>query len=282
MEFVERVRSSIIVIGALLVFSLSTLLLPPTAPAEGRFVSSNASSMGSFGGIHYVQYDGVFEGVTSTGAYRVPFRISAPRVSKDGNRTIVVEPPHGIAGLGVLELYLGREFLLGRGFSHAAVGYSTTASPDGGDQRILDPSAPGTFINGGFDDDGGRTDDEIIVDFAGALAADPSAAAVLGRIERRYLAGFSDSAMPALRIIALEHFNPVGHLVVLVRVVLVVHRHPEDLAGVRQWCRIDGAANPAGAVDRRMHGRVGQHGEHRLRCGVDRRGRGHLLVGHAR
>ena len=38
------------------------------------------------------------------------------------------------------------------------------------DQRILDPTVPGTYIDGGVADGNGRTDDEIIADFARALA----------------------------------------------------------------------------------------------------------------
>jgi hypothetical protein len=57
---------------------------------------------------------------------------------------VVVEPPHFATGLGTLELQLGRKLLLGRRFTHAGVGYSTTSFGPGLDRRILDPSVPGT------------------------------------------------------------------------------------------------------------------------------------------
>ena len=60
---------------------------------------------------------------------------------------------------------------------------------------------PGVFINGGVLDNGGRTDDEIIVDFAHALAVDNTAQQMLGDVHRRYVAGFSDSSSPVLRLI---------------------------------------------------------------------------------
>ena len=190
--------------GALRAFvalAAAALLLPSPASANGRLARPGATPVGSFGGIEYVQYDGIFEGQSSTGAYRVPYRITAPKESKRGNRTVVVEPPHFATGLGALDVGLGRGFLLARGFAHAGVGYSTTTGGPGFDLRILDPTVPGVFINGGFDDEGGRTDDEIIVDFGRALTSDPVARSMLGRVDRRYVTGFSDSSEPVLRIV---------------------------------------------------------------------------------
>jgi hypothetical protein len=74
----------------------------------------------------------------------VPYRISAPENLSVANRTVVVEPPHGAAGLGALSVYLRRDFLFSRGFVHAGIGWSTLGT------RILDPSVPDTFIEGGF------------------------------------------------------------------------------------------------------------------------------------
>jgi len=67
--------------------------------------------------------------------------------------------------------------------------------------RILDPSVPGTFIEGGFEDSGGRTDPEIIVDFARALAMDQEAKSMLGRVARRYVTGLSDSSYPVMDLV---------------------------------------------------------------------------------
>ncbi len=175
---------------------------PAYAAAEDQLEQPTATPIGTFGGILYVQYDGIFEGQTSTGAYRVPYRIIAPEKPAHGNRTVIVEPPHFVEGLGTLKIHLGQEFLLSRGFAYAGVGYSTTLFPDGNATfRILDPSVPGVFINGGVDGEGGRTDDEIIVDFARALTTDSDAQRILSKVDRRYIIGFSDSSDPVLRLV---------------------------------------------------------------------------------
>jgi hypothetical protein len=156
--------------------------------------------IGAFGGIEYMQYDGIFSGSTSTGTFRVPYRIAAPINPSKGNQTVIVEPPHFAIALGARVVYLGEEFLFSRGFSHAGVGWSTS-SFDGQNRRILDPTAPGVFINGGFIEGNGRVDDEIISEFAKALKIDRIAMRILGNIQRRYITGFSDSSDPVLRLI---------------------------------------------------------------------------------
>lgn len=186
---------------ASLVLAAMTVLVPSPAAAAGLLGNPVVTQVGTFGGIAYVQYDGIFEGQTSTGAYRVPYRITAPADPARGNRTVLVEPPHYASGLGARDLSLGQDFLFSRGFLHAAIGWSTTSFGRGLDQRILDPSVPGVFIKGGFKEHNGRTDDEIIVDFARALAVDSNAQMMLGRVDRRYITGFSDSSDPVLRLV---------------------------------------------------------------------------------
>ena len=83
--------------------------------------------IGAFGGIEYVQNDGIFSGRTSTGKFRVPYQIAAPVNPEKGNQTVLVEPPHFNIALGARVFYLGEEFLFSRGFSHAGVGWSTTS-----------------------------------------------------------------------------------------------------------------------------------------------------------
>jgi hypothetical protein len=177
------------------------------AAAEDQLSTPVPTTLGTFGGIAYVQYDGIFEGQTSTGAYRVPYRIIAPANPSHGNQTVIVEPPHFVEGLGTLKIHLGKEFLLSRGFAYAGVGWSTTTDFGFGifRNRILDPDVPGVFINGGFDEFDGRTDDEIIVDFARALVTDSDAQWMLGSVERRYIAGFSDTSDPILRLVTSGH-----------------------------------------------------------------------------
>lgn len=156
---------------------------------------------GSFDGVDFVQYDGVFVGNTATGAFRVPYRITAPADPVQANGAVVVEAPHFATGLGTLDFQMGRAFLLGRGFVHAGVGYSTTSFGPGWDQRILDPSVPGTYVLGGFADGNGRTDDEIVADFALALANDSTARDMIGDVDGTYVTGFSDAANVVLRLV---------------------------------------------------------------------------------
>ncbi len=189
-------KVSVSAVLASLALAAVALLAPSSAAADGVLGQRLATQgIGTFGGIAYVQYDGIFEGQTSTGAYRVPYRISAPANLSLANRTVVVEPAHFAIALGALDVYLREDFLFSRGFVHAGIGWSTV------NRRILDPSVPGTFIQGGFRQFGGNTDDEIIVDFARALAVDPEAASMVGPVQRRYMTGFSDSSDPVLRLV---------------------------------------------------------------------------------
>src|SRR5918997_4088297 len=74
-------------------------VFPSTASAAGKLQPVlKTSSLGKFGGVRYVQYDGLFVGKTSTGNYRVPYRISAPANPRHANRKVLVEPPHFAAG----------------------------------------------------------------------------------------------------------------------------------------------------------------------------------------
>ncbi|WP_409470303.1 alpha/beta hydrolase domain-containing protein [Streptomyces sp. HC307] len=168
----------------------------PQGGAEDRLSDPVVTPLGSYGGIRYVQYDGVFEGETSTGRFRVPYRISAPADPNRTNGTALVEPSHFVVGLGALNVYLRRDFLFRQGFVHAGIVWSTLGN------RILDPSVPGTFIEGGFEEDGTRVDDEIITDFARALSSRSSGARPLvGKVPRTYGTGFSDSSYPLLRLV---------------------------------------------------------------------------------
>ena len=176
-------------------------LYAPQAHAGGTLAPPTASPAGTFGGVEYLQYDGVFTGATSTGEYSVPYRITAPRDTRRSNGTALVEPPHFATGTDALDLFLGPSLLLGRGFVHASVGYSTTTFGRDGRFRILDPDRKGVFIRGGFHEHNGQTDDEIITDFARALVNDSRARALAGLVARRYITGFSDSSDPVLRLV---------------------------------------------------------------------------------
>lgn len=193
----SALRRPVAVIANLLLTISATVLagVPSYAAVPDRLGTPTITSLGTFGGIPYVRYDGVFEGETSTGAFRVPYRISAPADPSLSNGAVLVEPPHFAIGLGTLNFYLRPDFLLGRGFVHAGIGWGTFGN------RILDPGAPGTFIDGGFDEFGSKVDDEIVTDFARALHANAEAAVMAGTVKRRYLVGFSDSTTPILRLV---------------------------------------------------------------------------------
>jgi hypothetical protein len=182
-------------------------ILPSTASAAGTLQQPlKTSSLGTFGGVQYVQYDGLFVGKTSTGNYRVPYRISAPANPRRANHTVLVEPPHFAVGTYLREGWLGRPFLFGRRFLHASVAYSMASLGEPSTiGSILDPATKdGFFIDGGvvLPGEDGLTDDEIVVDFARALASDQVARALMGPVKQRYLAGFSESADPVKRIVA--------------------------------------------------------------------------------
>jgi hypothetical protein len=70
---------------------LALPVFPSTASAAGALQPAlKTSSLGTFGGVQYVQYDGLFVGKTSTGSYRVPYRISAPANPRRANRAVLV------------------------------------------------------------------------------------------------------------------------------------------------------------------------------------------------
>jgi hypothetical protein len=192
------------------VIPLSLVLASP-AFADGQLGQPFLTTpLGTFGGIQYVQYEGYFAGRTSTGDYRVPYRISAPSGAPAARtaRTALVEPPHFFGGQGLQEAFLGHDYLFSRGFVAAAAGYSMSTFGPGAPftNRILDPdacSASQCFVRGGVEYPGffGNTDDEIVVDFARALTADPIATALAGPLDHRYLSGFSDSSVTVRRIL---------------------------------------------------------------------------------
>ncbi|GAA2403543.1 hypothetical protein GCM10010404_72030 [Nonomuraea africana] len=170
-------------------------------PGVDRLLPPRVTPIGTFEGVRYVRYSGVFEGQTSTGAFRVPYQITAAQDPRHGNRTVLVEPSHFAIGLGVRDIYLRPRFLFGRGFAHAGIGWSTATFGPGRDKRILDPTVPDVFIAGGVAEGGGRTDNEIIVAFARALAVDWQAKKMLGKVARRYASGFSDASTPLMDLI---------------------------------------------------------------------------------
>src|SRR6185437_3706799 len=78
----------------------------------------------------------------------------------------------------------------------------------------------------------------------------------------------------------VEHLDLVGHLVVTVWMVGVIHVHPENLPHLGQRRPVDSFLIPAGAIDRRMDRRVRQHREHPRGGHGDSQGGAHVLLGH--
>ena len=154
---------------------------------------------GTFNRINYVRYKGRFTGQTSQGTFGVPYEITAPSTPAEGNMRLLVEVPHFKDGVIARNDILGAEFLFGRGFSHAAVGYSAVGN------RILDPDPGFEIVIAGaaLNPQQPQTDREIITQFASALRGNPSNLA--GNVEKIYSIGFSDSGGALHRILNEAH-----------------------------------------------------------------------------
>jgi hypothetical protein len=92
--------------------ALGVLVLPAfpsAASAAGKLQPVlETTSLGKFGGVKYVKYDGLFVGKTSTGNYRVPYRISAPaNPGRANRRTVLVGPRLPFVELGEARFITG-------------------------------------------------------------------------------------------------------------------------------------------------------------------------------
>lgn len=156
-------------------------------------------TVGTFNRISYVQYRGRFTGETSQGTFSVPYEITAPSTPDKGNLRLLVEVPHFNDGIIARVDILGAEFLFGRGFSHAAVGYSAFG------KRILDfnPGFEIVIAGTAANPQQPQTDREIITQFAGALRGNPFN--LVGSIKQVYSIGFSDSGGALHRILNEAH-----------------------------------------------------------------------------
>ena len=154
----------------------------PGNAGSGHFVEVNEPEpFGRFSGLEYVRITGRFEGTTAQGEFRVPFEIVVPERTDVGNGSVLIEPPHFAQRFSGRDDYLGREFLFGRGYRWASVGWSTFA------QSVLDPTATDVVIPGG-------QDDEIVVRFVDALKHSGQGAELLGHAHRYYGFGFSQTS----------------------------------------------------------------------------------------
>jgi len=195
--------------GFLAVATLAVVTFPSVAAAAGYLEPPiSREFFGQFDGRTYELCKGRFVGRTTTGNYRVPYELTRLLHPEEGNRSVLLELPHYRLGCTWARDYGLSEVLFGRmGVQHASVGYSTAYAdtpPQTGRFLFLTPR-PGDpdplYIMGGKRDEGGRTDDEILVDFAKALRDDPLAQVLLGTVERVYASGVSDSSYPLKRIL---------------------------------------------------------------------------------
>ena len=158
--------------------------------------------IGSFNNVAYVKYRGRFRGDSASGRFDVPYEICAPANPRDAGGACLFEPLHFTSGAIARDFTLGRAFLFGRGFTHATVRHRTyrVAGLD------TDPVTPLTIAGKDAPAPAAAKDNEIIHEFA--LALRQSTPAFMGRLNRLYAAGFSDSGN-----IVREVYEPFGHKV---------------------------------------------------------------------
>jgi hypothetical protein len=160
---------------------LAALVLSPgVAAAQGGIVADSVTSApyGTFNGVDYVQYTGRFEG-TAAGGYSVPFEIVAPSDPAQGNGALLMETLHIMGGTAGRDAYFTTEFLFGRGFSYAGIGWHPdTVNPLEGysaEQAV-----------------------EILSNFATALREDPAMHDMVGNVQTLYGTGVSLATGPLL------------------------------------------------------------------------------------
>ena len=177
-----------------------TLLLavPWVSSAHAQnFLPLTTNPAGEYGGTPYTVHFGLFMGTTAKGDFIMPYQIFAPTNPDDGNGVVLFEPSHWAYGPAIgRDVFLGRELLFSRGFSHASVGFSELQF------NILAP-IPGLMIAGAPATQcdpyvvPGCTairDVEIIKQFNVALTTDPDAQSILGSITSRYAYGSSQTS----------------------------------------------------------------------------------------
>lgn len=176
----------------------ATLTLFLSSPALAQsFLPLESTDAGQYGGIPYKQHFGLFMGTTAKGDFIMPYQIYAPANPDDGNGAVLFEPSHWAYGPAIgRDVFLGRDLLFTRGFSHASVGFSELQF------NILAP-IPGLMIAGTpatqcdpyvVPDCTAIRDVEIIKQFNEALKTDPDAQSILGPISNQYAYGSSQTS----------------------------------------------------------------------------------------
>lgn len=220
---------------------------PFTIPSPATFVDGVSAPFGTFNGISYKRHTGFFEGVTSLGAFRMPYEIVAPSEPGSSNGTVLVEPPH--FGLGTVgrDAVLGHDLLFGNGFSYVTVGYSDNLL------TVLDPTASGLVLRGApVTNPGGPStapvDEEILIQFTKALTQEPFAVEILGPMDRVYAYGISQTAVALLELQRNPAAMQGASLFDLTLLHVAVLRSPVQPPGVVQF--LDGDFEPIGGVGR--------------------------------
>jgi len=201
------------------------ILIASASHADGTLLTLQETPVGTFNGVAYTQYSGAFEGTSASGFYRVPFQITAPVDTDEGSRSVWVEPAHFAGGLGTLDAWVQRDFVLGREFSYAGVGWSSFGRSvldrrpgfvvwiggvmldDDEDGAVDEDPVDGidNDMDGAVDEDPPApaeiADPEIISDLGSALVADAEARRLLGQVRQRYAVGFSQTSVPVRSLV---------------------------------------------------------------------------------
>lgn len=162
--------------------------------AAGEFSETASEPFGTFNGVEFTRHTGSFSGMTSLGAFNVPFEIVAPADPSQGSGVVLMEPPHWLFPPLGRDFWIGRSLIFGRGISYASVGFGTDAF------NILDPTVPDPVIAGSVVEEpgvlkfAGTSDEEILIQFAEALRQHPVALQLLGSVQKLYAYGRSRSA----------------------------------------------------------------------------------------
>src|SRR5262245_56884892 len=192
-----RIRSRLVFrsgIAAALGLALFLAAQLPAHAAGGIDPSTLISRpLGQFGVAAYVEYQAMFDGVTSNGqTYRVPCQIIAPATPSQGSglllfdwlNPIFLDTQIGHEG-NIGRIYLTDPFLFAQRIVYATVRSQKEALGAPWFDGVLDTSSE--FIKGGVQEF------DIVVDFIDALDDDAVTAELAGPIERRSAFGYSNS-----------------------------------------------------------------------------------------
>jgi hypothetical protein len=186
-----RIRRIAIVVAAVAAFTTPA----PPARAAGSIDPTTVIVIphGNFGGVRYVRYEALFQGVSSARrAYRVPCQVIAPAAPADGSGLCLFDWLNRSA----IVTAIGQEWPIGRValtddflFGYMGASYGTVRCDPAGIGRPWSDGRLNTsteFIQSAGDEF------DIVVDFVTALRTDRVAVQLLGPIDR--MAAFGESA----------------------------------------------------------------------------------------